>query len=1208
MQARLQHRLTTFISAAIVAMCCSATAAWSYDVELSWSPVSGVSGYKVYVRENGQSFGAGTDVGTPAPNGSGQIVALAADLSGGVAYFFAVTAYDASLAESGLSNELSLIMGPTPAPTFTATPGSGATWTPTSVPPTATRTATAQSGNPTPTQTSAFGCSAGGGSLTCSQTGDAWTLEESIGQRIDNAGPLSVCRVTAQMYRIGSPTGTMHAELWSDAGTAPGGTQIGGDSDVSDIAPAALTASTSGQTVSFTWSSNQPVPTGVFWLKIVPNTSGGQVAWVSGPASGPGSACAGGTGFNGWWVKGDFAQDFYYTLFVGDAAAPTATATSSWTPTASATPSATATFTLPPPPPTATWTPSPIPTFTATATPTRTATWTSTASFTATFTHTFTPPATATHTASPSPTATRTATATNTFVPTSSATATRTNTPLPTSSATATRTNTPLPTSSATAKRTATSTAIPTSTNTVPPTSSATATRTASFTRTATASTTRTSTLLPTNTQTPARSATAIATATFTATHSFSPTPTNTIPPTGTATRTHTATRTVTAANTATNTIPPTSTATPPYTATRTATAANTATNTIPPTSTATPPYTATRTATATITPTDTLPPTATWSATHSASPSATATWTETNTPIPPTDAATGTATPTGSPTWTPDPDSTSTATAPPTATPTHTWTATESPIPTSTNPPTETQTAEPSSTASATPENTETWTETPTVSVPPTVDDTNTPAPSATASPMTTPTATEIATQSVTPTVTPSFSPTPTATFIPDWDVSIAADASVMAGSSIDIPVRIAAGSGLRAFALTIHFDPSVVEVDHVALSAAAKPGTLTSTNLIPGELSLVGLLVQPMQIGGTLLDVTFNAVGECAASSALQITSCLLDSGAIGCAPSDGDVTVDCGVGGKIRHWRSRAPVGETSVALVGSQSSTMAMTDDLGQFTFGETDQGTWELRPQKRGGTGGAVSALDGALVLRAVAGGGQLDSVQRLACDVTGNGHVSALDASRILQVAVGQVASVPIANVCDSDWAFVPEPTALPNQRLVQPELGSNSCRPGGIVFDPLLGDAPQQDFIAVLFGDCTGNWSDAHSSNSTRVGREGHAHLGTPHRVSGGRWAVPLFISSPEPFLALDVRVGFDGPARPVGVQPAGAGRDAMLRYDSDGHSVLTIALASANTLTSDTGPVAVLMFESPTRRNGTRLARLLSVSIDEVDVGIGN
>jgi hypothetical protein len=32
----------------------------------------------------------------------------------------------------------------------------------------------------------------------------------------------------------------------------------------------------------------------------------------------------------------------------------------------------------------------------------------------------------------------------------------------------------------------------------------------------------------------------------------------------------------------------------------------------------------------------------------------------------------------------------------------------------------------------------------------------------------------------------------------------------------------------------------------------------------------------------------------------------------------------------------------------------------------------------------------------------------------------------------------------------------------------------------GRIAFDPLVGFAADQDFIAVLFGDCTGNWMPA--------------------------------------------------------------------------------------------------------------------------------
>jgi hypothetical protein len=35
----------------------------------------------------------------------------------------------------------------------------------------------------------------------------------------------------------------------------------------------------------------------------------------------------------------------------------------------------------------------------------------------------------------------------------------------------------------------------------------------------------------------------------------------------------------------------------------------------------------------------------------------------------------------------------------------------------------------------------------------------------------------------------------------------------------------------------------------------------------------------------------------------------------------------------------------------------------------------------------------------------------------------------------------------------------------------------SGLCQPGGIDYQPLTPPAFDQDFTAILFGDCTGNW-----------------------------------------------------------------------------------------------------------------------------------
>ncbi|MFN8642533.1 MAG: dockerin type I repeat-containing protein [Candidatus Binatia bacterium] len=132
---------------------------------------------------------------------------------------------------------------------------------------------------------------------------------------------------------------------------------------------------------------------------------------------------------------------------------------------------------------------------------------------------------------------------------------------------------------------------------------------------------------------------------------------------------------------------------------------------------------------------------------------------------------------------------------------------------------------------------------------------------------------------------------------------------------------------------------------------------------------------------------------------------------------------------------------------------------------------------QVAPRRSGGSGAAVTALDAAWVLQAVAGRRALDAPQRLAADVSGDGTLSALDAAYILQRAAGSQAPFPAAQRCASDWLFVPAPVAAPNQTLLPPSPASASCQAGAIAFAPLAANAGGQDFTAVLLGDCTGNW-----------------------------------------------------------------------------------------------------------------------------------
>ena len=170
-----------------------------------------------------------------------------------------------------------------------------------------------------------------------------------------------------------------------------------------------------------------------------------------------------------------------------------------------------------------------------------------------------------------------------------------------------------------------------------------------------------------------------------------------------------------------------------------------------------------------------------------------------------------------------------------------------------------------------------------------------NTAVPTATATRV--PTATAAVPPTATPTRLATAPATPTATPVGAWSVSIPTGLRAKRGATVSVPVNIAAGSGVRQFALRVAFNPAVVAVQKVQLSAAAGSGTLDANFATPGDLTVSATLLQPMTTGGALVNISLTTVGSCRSSTVLDLASCVLDGGALGCQPSDGSITVRCG-----------------------------------------------------------------------------------------------------------------------------------------------------------------------------------------------------------------------------------------------------------------------------------------------------------------------
>jgi hypothetical protein len=199
------------------------------------------------------------------------------------------------------------------------------------------------------------------------------------------------------------------------------------------------------------------------------------------------------------------------------------------------------------------------------------------------------------------------------------------------------------------------------------------------------------------------------------------------------------------------------------------------------------------------------------------------------------------------------------------------------------------------------------------------------------------------------------------------------------------------------------------------------------------------------------------------------------------LGILPCGARAQGGAGVSGTVRYYSNDLPVSDVTIRLSGT-GETDTTTNDAGSYAFSNPGGGDWQVQPTKLGDVNQAISTLDASWVLEHVVGLRDFTANQLLACDVTGDGTVSALDAARILQRVAGLIDHLPVADSCGSDWVFVPEPGAAPNQLIEQPQMAP-MCSMGAIAYQPLVSPSQAQDFLALVFGDCTGNWSPATST-----------------------------------------------------------------------------------------------------------------------------
>jgi len=151
------------------------------------------------------------------------------------------------------------------------------------------------------------------------------------------------------------------------------------------------------------------------------------------------------------------------------------------------------------------------------------------------------------------------------------------------------------------------------------------------------------------------------------------------------------------------------------------------------------------------------------------------------------------------------------------------------------------------------------------------------------------------------------------------------------------------------------------------------------------------------------------------------------------------------------------SPTPRFVSGVLLTALGSPNLTATSGVdGTYTLGGFGSGAYTVTPSKTGGANG-ISSFDAGLIARHVAGITPLTGNQLIVADVSGNGTLSSFDSGQIARYTVGISGFGSSAN-----WIF------LPVNRT----------------YSSINGDISGEDFIALLMGDVSGNWTDTTGNN----------------------------------------------------------------------------------------------------------------------------
>ena len=398
------------------------------------------------------------------------------------------------------------------------------------------------------------------------------------------------------------------------------------------------------------------------------------------------------------------------------------------------------------------------------------------------------------------------------------------------------------------------------------------------------------------------------------------------------------------------------------------------------------------------------------------------------------------------------------------------------------------------------------------------------------------------------------------------------APDTTEDGGITIDIPVRVTDVSGkeIFSFGMTVETNPAILVPQEVITTGTLSEAWGAATvNIQGGKVKLAIAGTTPLTGAGVLIFLRYKVPEDVAhnATTPIKISDLIFNDGEPKAELHDGSFTAirRYDVSGKLKYYSNTIPIPGAKVTL----NSHEMVTSNSGEFQFLDIIYDNYTLRPTKIGASAHAVGPYDASLILMHTVQLIQLTPYQMIAADVTGNGTVSAMDASYVLRYYVGLISGFPI----DKDWKFVPVSFPINNTNW--------ATAPDSIRYQPLNGDKTDQDFVGIVYGDPSGNWTAPSSPLLARTNVQQKLTLGKLQKEQNGNFVLPISLVEASDVISYGLTCQYDqNQFQFIAAELTLTQQKSPLFAYQDHKGIVKIGYAGTNPVDQN-GPIVKLIFK---------------------------